>query len=70
MQRDFDRWRHNQLWLADISEHRTIEVKLYVCVVRHLFSERIVGFSIFGRMKAGITVEAFNNAAVRHGNAT
>jgi transposase InsO family protein len=39
----------NQLWLADITEHRTGEGKLYLCAIKDVFSNRIVGYSIDSR---------------------
>ena len=36
----------NQLWLTDITEHRTDEGKLYLCAIKDVFSNRIVGYSI------------------------
>ncbi len=55
----------NQLWLADITEHRTGEGKLYLCAVKDVFSNRIVGYSIDHRMKSRIAVAALNNAVAR-----
>lgn len=34
----------NQLWLTDITEHRTDEEKLYLCAIKDVFSGRIVGY--------------------------
>ena len=31
------------LWLADITEHPTGEGKLYLCAIKDVFSNRIVG---------------------------
>jgi len=35
----------NRLWLSDITEHRTDEGKLYLCAVKDVFSNRIVGYT-------------------------
>ena len=35
-----------RLWLTDITEHRTGEGKLYLCAVKDVWSNRIVGYSI------------------------
>jgi hypothetical protein len=43
VRRDFTTTAANQLWLADITEHRTDEVKLYVAAIKDVFSNRIVG---------------------------
>jgi putative transposase len=58
----------NQLWLVDITEHRTREGKIYLCAVQDVFSRRIVGYSIAARMKARIAVDALNNAVARRGD--
>jgi len=55
----------NQLWLADITEHWTGEGKLYLCAVKDVYSNRIVGYSIDSRMKSRLAVQALNNAAAR-----
>ncbi|MFG1850057.1 hypothetical protein [Micromonospora carbonacea] len=39
----------NRLWLADITEHRTAEGKLYLCAIKDVWSHRIVGYSIDSR---------------------
>ena len=55
----------NQLWLADITEHRTGEGKLYLCAIKDVYSNRIVGYSIDSRMKSRLAVAALNNAVAR-----
>ena len=57
----------NELWLSDITEHRTSEGKLYVCAVKDVYSNRIVGYSIDSRMKSRLAVAALNNAVARRG---
>jgi putative transposase len=52
----------NRLWLTDITEHPTAEGKLYLCAVKDMYSGRIVGYSIGGRMKASLAVAALRNA--------
>ena len=68
VQRDFTADAPNRLWLADITEHRTLEGKLYVCAIKDVFSNRIVGYSIDSRMKSRIAVNALNNAVARRGD--
>lgn len=68
VQRDFTATVANELWLADITEHRTLEGKLYLCAVKDVFSNRIVGYSIDSRMKSRIAVNALNNAVARRGD--
>lgn len=58
----------NELWLADITEHRTAEGKVYLCAVKDAYSNRIIGYSIDSRMKSRISVTALNNAAARRGD--
>lgn len=65
VKRDFTAEAPNELWLADISEHRTLEGKLYLCAIKDVFSNRIVGYSIDSRMKSRIAVNALNNAVAR-----
>jgi transposase InsO family protein len=57
----------NQLWLTDITEHRTGEGKLYLCAVKDAYSGRIVGYSIDSRMKSRLAVAALTSAAARRG---
>jgi putative transposase len=59
--------RPNQLWLTDISEHKTAEGKIYLCAVKDVFSNRIVGYSIDSRMKSRLAVDAIENAVQMRG---
>ena len=65
VRRDFSADAPNELWLGDITEHRTKEGKLYLCAIKDVFSNRIVGYSIDERMKSRIAVNALNNAVAR-----
>jgi putative transposase len=65
---EFTARRPNELWLADITEHRTGEGKLYLCAVKDVYSNRIIGYSIDSRMKSRIAVNALNNAVARRGD--
>jgi putative transposase len=58
----------DQLWLGDITEHQTKEGKLYLCAIKDVCSNRIVGYSIDERMKARLAVAAINNAVARRGD--
>jgi len=58
----------NALWLADITEHRTDEGKLYLCAIKDMFSNRIVGYSIDTRMKSRLATQALANAVARRGD--
>ncbi len=55
----------NRLWLTDITEHWTGEGKLYLCAIKDVCSNRIVGYSIDSRMKASLAVAALRNAIIR-----
>jgi len=57
----------NQLWLTDLTEHWTGEGKLYLCAIKDVWSNRIVGYSIDSRMKARLAVAAIDNAVARRG---
>jgi putative transposase len=62
VQREFSASAPNELWLTDISEHRTSEGKLYVCCVKDVYSRRIVGYSISDRMTRHVACAALRNA--------
>ncbi len=68
VQRDFAATAPNKLWLSDITEHWISEGKLYLCAVKDVFSNRIVGYAIGSRMKLLLAVRALNNAVTRRGN--
>ncbi len=67
VRRDFTADRPNELWLTDITEHRTGAGKVYLCAVKDVFSNRIVGYSISDRMKARLAVDALTDAFHRRG---
>jgi putative transposase len=52
----------NITWLTDITEHWTSEGKLYLCAIKDLFSNRIVGYSMDSRMTAELACSALRNA--------
>ncbi len=58
----------NELWLTDVTEHRTSEGKLYLCAVKDAYSGRIVGYSIDSRMKSDLAVAALTCAAAPRGD--
>jgi len=62
VQREFTASRANELWLTDITEHRTNTGKLYLCAVKDVYSNRIVGYALDERMKASLAVRALRNA--------
>lgn len=65
VRRDFTADASNQLWLGDITEHWTAEGKLYLCAIKDVHSNRIVGYSMDSRMKSRLAVAALNNAVAR-----
>ena len=52
----------NRVWLWDISEHPTREGKLYICAIKDVWSNKIVGYSIDTRMKSSLARAAMRNA--------
>jgi len=62
---DFTAAGPNQLWLTDLTEHRTSEGKLHLCAIKDIWSNRIVGYSISDRMESKIAVDAVNSAVAR-----
>ena len=58
----------NELWLVDITEHKTGEGKRYCCAIKDAFSGRIVGYSIDSRMKSRLAVQALENAVRMRGD--
>jgi putative transposase len=67
VKRDFTATAPNQLWLSDITEHWTREGKLYMCAIKDVFSNRIIGWAIDERMKARLVVAAIETAVARRG---
>jgi transposase InsO family protein len=68
VQRVFSAGGPDRLWLADITEHPTGEGKLYLCAIKDVWSNRIVGYSIDSRMKSRLAVAALENAVARRGD--
>jgi putative transposase len=67
VRRNFTADAPNTVWVADLTEHRTSEGKLYLCAIKDLFSNRIVGWAIDERMKARLVVAAIEMAVARRG---
>ena len=65
VRRDFTAAGPNQLWLTDLTEHWTSEGKLYLCAIKDVWSNRIVGYSIADRMESKIAVDALSSAVAR-----
>jgi transposase InsO family protein len=67
--RRFTAEKPNQLWLTDITEHRTDTGTLYLCAIKDVHSNKIVGYSIDSRMTASLAVTALTNALALRGAA-
>jgi putative transposase len=52
----------DRIWLTDITEHPTGEGKLYLCAVKDVYSNRIVGYFMGSRMTAQLAVSALRSA--------
>lgn len=65
VQRRFTVEAPNRLWLTDITEHPTREGTLYCVAVMDAYSRLIVGWSIAGRMRTELVVDALGMAILR-----
>jgi putative transposase len=65
VRRDFTSSRPDAIWLTDITEHPTVEGKVYLCALKDVFSNRIVGYSIGDRMTARLATTALRSAIAR-----
>jgi transposase InsO family protein len=60
--RRFARHEPDQLWVTDITEHRTREGKVYCAVVLDVFSRRVVGWSIDASPTSNLVTSALGMA--------
>jgi transposase InsO family protein len=65
VQRNFTAPAPDQVWLTDITEHRTDQGKLYACVIKDVCSNRIVGHATSDRMTASLATAALRSAIAR-----
>lgn len=65
VKREFIAFEQDELWLTDITEHPTDEGKLYACIIKDVFSNRIVGWSIADHMRESLAVNALRSAVLR-----
>lgn len=65
VQRNFTAPRPDAVWLTDITEHPTGEGTLYACIIKDVFSNRIVGYAIGARMTARLATAALRAAIAR-----
>jgi transposase InsO family protein len=54
--------------VATIAGIQADEGKLYLCAIKDVFSNRIVGYSIDSRMKSQLATQALSNAVARRGD--
>ena len=62
VERKFARSDLDELWVTDITEHRTREGKVYCCAVMDTCSRRIIGWSIDSVQDAHLVVNALDMA--------
>jgi putative transposase len=62
LQQDFTAQRPNQVWVGDITYIGTDEGWLYLAVVLDLYSRKVVGWSMCGRMTATLVCDALRMA--------
>ena len=62
VERRFARSELDELWVTDITEHRTREGKVYCCAVMDTCSRRIIGWSIDSVQDAQLVVNALDMA--------
>ena len=65
VRRNFTASSLDAVWLTDITEHPTLEGKLYLCSIKDLCSNRIVGYAIDERMTAQLAISALRSAIAR-----
>jgi transposase InsO family protein len=65
LNRQFNRQRPNEAWVADITYIATDEGWLYLAAVMDLFSRRIVGWSVGDRMTRHLPLRALHMAVQR-----
>jgi len=62
VERQFARAAPDQLWVTDITEHRTREGKVYCAVVLDTYSRRVVGWSIDSSPTSALVTNALGMA--------
>ena len=62
VERSFGRSQANELWVTDITKHRTREGKVYCAVVLDAWSRRVVGWSIDSAPGAALVTNALGMA--------
>jgi putative transposase len=65
VQRQFTAGAANELWVTDITEHPTLEGKLYVAAVLDVYSRRVVGWCMADHMRTELVLDALGMAVTR-----
>jgi len=65
VKRNFAVTRPDRLWVMDVTEHATVEGKVYLAVVVDAWSRRVVGWSIADHMRSELVVDAVQMAIWR-----
>lgn len=63
--RDFTATEPNRLWITDITEHPTVEGKVYCAAVMDACSRLIIGWSIAEHMRTELVTDALGMAIIR-----
>ena len=63
--RQFQVDRADRLWVADITEHSSLEGKVYLAVVIDAWSRRVIGWSIADHLRTELVVDALDMACWR-----
>lgn len=63
--RQFTVDRADRLWVADITEHSSVEGKVYLAVVIDAWSRRVIGWSIADHLRTELVVDALDMACWR-----
>lgn len=61
----FDVTGPNRLWITDITEHPTLEGKLYCAAVMDVYSRLVIGWSIAGHRRTELVTDALGMAIIR-----
>lgn len=62
VERDFTAKAPNQLWVADLTQLRCWELRLYLAFVIDLFSRMVVGWQLAGHMRTDMVLDALKMA--------
>ena len=69
LERDFTALEPETKWVTDITEIKTRQAKLYLCIVLDLFDQRVVGWSMHHRQDRQMVIRAVQMAVwQRHGS--